>query len=91
MNLKGRLDRIQSKLPQKEENQPKDIENVGVWLIENNHQEFIDCVRRTWRISIKGELATDSERSEYERLLDLMDEIKTIAKTTERELIFHGY
>ncbi|WP_394513109.1 hypothetical protein [Priestia aryabhattai] len=77
MSLKGRLNRIQNKLPQKEEKEKQNElnEKVASWLIENKHQEFMESLRQAWRISIKGEEVSIQELAEYTRLINRINEI----------------
>jgi hypothetical protein len=65
MNLKSRLRTIEKHLPDKE---TTESDPVIKWLIENKHEEFIDCIKRIWRIKIKGENITEEEKEAYNKL-----------------------
>lgn len=86
MSLKGRLNRIQSKLPKKEKEERNEInEQVLSWLIKHKHEEYIESLRQAWRISIKGEEATIQERAEYDRLFLRINEI--VEEYSRKELL----
>lgn len=77
MSLKGRFNKIKSKMPpEKEKDEQNDVkEKVSTWLIENKHEEFIENIKLAWRISIKGVSATQKELAEYNRLFKRVNEI----------------
>ncbi|MBM7702852.1 hypothetical protein [Metabacillus iocasae] len=89
MSIKGRLNRIQSKLPpliKVEKSEQDDLyEKISVWLIKQKHEEYIDCIRKSWRISIKGVEATAQELKEIERLTERLYEI--VEEYSRKELL----
>lgn len=87
MSLKGRLKRIQGQLPQKEKKDEQNelYEKVISWLVKHKHEEYIESLRKAWRISIKGEGATLQEQAEYDRLFLRINEI--VKEYSRKELL----
>jgi len=72
MSLKNRLNRITNKIPKKQEETQDN--KVVTWLIENRHEEFIDAIRKTWRISIKNP-KTEKDLQEHDQLNERIEAI----------------
>lgn len=77
MSLKSRLKHIDRNLPRREvkDAQKELINKISKWLIENRHVEFTESLKQMWRLSIKGECATQQDKEEYDQIKRRLIEI----------------
>lgn len=73
MSLKSRLRILEKNIPAKK---TRNIDPVTKWLIENKHEEFIDCFKKIWRIRQKGKNITKEDKSVYNELVIKLEQIR---------------
>lgn len=79
MSYKNRINQIHSQIPKKAEvkfDEDAAREKAADLLLESNHPnhvEYLDCIKRLYRLHIKGSDMTEDEKTKYDRLVNRIE------------------